>query len=48
MPIGFVTLKQEIAEQAIQDFIRPFLKPWEMPVRIIVLEQMPVYSGTQG
>ncbi len=45
IPIGFVTLKRDIAEQAIQDFIRPFLKPWEMPVRIIVLEQMPFIQG---
>jgi acyl-CoA synthetase (AMP-forming)/AMP-acid ligase II len=41
VPIAFVTLKQEVTENAIQDFIRPFLKPWEMPARTIVLEQMP-------
>ena len=41
VPIAFVTLKREVAERAIQDFIRSFLKPWEMPVRIIILEQMP-------
>ena len=45
MPIGFVTLKRDVAEKAIQDFIRPFLKPWEMPVRIILLDQMPFIQG---
>ena len=45
VPIGFVTLKRHVAEKAIQDFIRPFLKPWEMPVKIIVLEQMPFIQG---
>ena len=45
VPIGFVTLKRAVAEKEIQDFIRPFLKPWEMPVRIIVLEQMPFIEG---
>ena len=45
VPIAFVTLKREVAEKAIQDFIRPFLKPWEMPVKIIVLEQMPFIQG---
>jgi acyl-CoA synthetase (AMP-forming)/AMP-acid ligase II len=41
VPIAFITLNRNVAVKAIQDFIRPFLKPWEMPVRIIVLEQMP-------
>jgi long-chain acyl-CoA synthetase len=45
VPIGFVTLKRDVAENAIQDFIRPFLKPWEMPAKIIVLEQMPFIQG---
>jgi long-chain acyl-CoA synthetase len=45
VPIGFVTVKREVAEEGIKDFIRPFLKPWEMPVRIIVLEQMPFIQG---
>ena len=45
VPIAFVTLKREVAERAIQDFIRSFLKPWEMPVRIIILEQMPFIQG---
>jgi long-chain acyl-CoA synthetase len=44
VPIAFITLKREVAETAIQDFIRPFL-PWEMPVRIIVMEQMPFIQG---
>jgi long-chain acyl-CoA synthetase len=45
VPIGFVTLKRDVPEKAIQDFIRPFLKPWEMPVRLIVLEQIPFIQG---
>ena len=45
VPIAFITLKRAVAEKAIHDFIRPFLKPWEMPVRIIVLEQMPFIQG---
>jgi long-chain acyl-CoA synthetase len=45
VPIGFVTLKEAVPEGAIKDFIRPFLKPWEMPVRVITLEQMPFIQG---
>ena len=45
VPIGFITLKRDVTVIAIQDFIRPFLKPWEMPVRIIVLKQMPFIEG---
>jgi len=45
VPIAFVTIKRHVAEKAIEDFIRPFLNPWEMPVRIVVLEQMPFIQG---
>ena len=45
VPVGFVTLRRDVPEKAIQGFIRPFLKPWEMPVRIIVLKQMPFIQG---
>ena len=45
VPIAFVTTKRHGAEKAMQDFIRPFLKPWEMPARIVVLEQMPFIQG---
>jgi long-chain acyl-CoA synthetase len=45
VPIAFVTLRRDVAEKAIQEFIRSFLKPWEMPVRIIILEQMPFIQG---
>ena len=45
VPIAFVTLRRHVAERAIQDLIRPFLNPWEMPARIIVLEQMPFIQG---
>jgi acyl-coenzyme A synthetase/AMP-(fatty) acid ligase len=45
VPVAFVILKQDVAEKAIQDFIRPSLKPWEMPVKVIVLAQMPFIQG---
>jgi long-chain acyl-CoA synthetase len=45
VPVAFVTLKRAVAEKGIQDFIRPFLKSWEMPVKIIVLTQMPFIQG---
>ncbi|HEY5742688.1 MAG TPA: long-chain fatty acid--CoA ligase [Terrimicrobiaceae bacterium] len=45
VPVAFVTLKRAVAEKAIQDFLRPVLKPWEMPIKIMVLEQMPFIQG---
>ena len=47
VPIGFVTLKRQVAEKAIEDSIRPFLKPWEMPIRIIMLGQMPLFRDAR-
>ena len=30
-----------------QDFIRTFLKPWEMPVRIIALDKCPLFRDAR-
>ena len=47
VPVGFVTLKRHVAENAIQDFIRPFLKPWEMPVRSSCWSECPLFRDAR-